>query len=74
MPIMIKNKLSQMLGERLLKISQISNTTGISRTTLTNIYYKRAKQISFETLDKLCKYLECDVGDILEFLLEEKTK
>ena len=67
MSIMINNKFSTMLGERLLKISRIAEETGISRTTLTNLYYRRSTQISFDVLDKLCKYLNCSVGDILEY-------
>ena len=64
---MINNKFSVLLAERLLKISTVSRETGISRTTLTNLYYKRTNQISIEVLDKLCSYLNCTVNDILEF-------
>ncbi|WP_250278016.1 helix-turn-helix domain-containing protein [[Clostridium] colinum] len=64
---MINNKFSVLLAERLLKISTVSRDTGISRTTLTNLYYKRTNQISIEVLDKLCSYLNCTVNDILEF-------
>ena len=67
MSIMISNKFSTMLGERLLKISKISADTGISRTTLTNLYYRRSTQISFDVLDKLCCYLNCNIEDIIEY-------
>ena len=67
MPIVINNKFSTILGERLLKISKIAKDTGISRTTLTNLYYRRSAQISFDVLDKLCKYPDCSVGDIIEY-------
>ena len=68
---MIHIKLSTILGERLLNISKIAEDTGISRTTLTSLYYRRSAQISFAVLDKLCGYLGCAVGDILEFKAEE---
>lgn len=64
---MINNKFSILLVERLLKISTIAKETGISRTTLTNLYYRRTDKISFEVLNKLCKYLNCNVQDILEY-------
>lgn len=64
---MINNKFSKILGERLIKITSISNATGISRITLTNLYYKRTKQISLDVLDKLCKYLDCTICDIIEY-------
>ena len=67
MSIMISNKLSRLLGERLLKISKIAKDTGISRTTLTNLYYRRSTAISFDVLDKLCTYLNCRIEDIIEY-------
>ena len=70
MSIMINNKFSVILAERLLKISKISEETGISRTTLTNLYYRKSTKISFDVLDKLCKYLDCSVSDIIEYKQE----
>jgi len=46
MTIMIINKFSMILGKELLKISKIAADTGISRTTLTNLYYRRSTKIS----------------------------
>lgn len=67
MSIVVNNKFSGLLGSRLLRITKVAQDTGISRTTLTNLYYKRTQHISFEVLDKLCKYLQCEIGDILEY-------
>ncbi len=64
---MINNKFSVLLGERLIKITEISERTGISRTTLTNLYYKRSKSISFDVLNKLCEFFDCSIEDIIEF-------
>ena len=64
---MVVNNLSRILGDRLIKISEVARATGISRTTLTALYYKRCSGVSFETLDKLCKYLDCNVSDLLEY-------
>lgn len=64
--IKLDNNLSQILGAKLIKISQVAKDTGISRTTLTNLYYKRSKAISGDVLHKLCDYLNCTVGDLLE--------
>ncbi|MEX6642421.1 helix-turn-helix transcriptional regulator [Clostridium perfringens] len=64
---MINNKFSMLLGKRLVKISEVSRETGISRTTLTSLYYKKSTKISFDVLDKLCSYLECSISDIIEF-------
>lgn len=65
---MIVNKFSGLLGSRLLKMKQISDETGISRTTLTSIYNRRCKGIEFLTIDKLCRYLDCRITDIIEYI------
>lgn len=63
---MIKCHLSRILGEKKLKISDVSRDTGINRGTLTRLYHETAERIDLDVLDQLCKYLGCEVGDILE--------
>ena len=70
---MMHNKFSELLGNKLIKTSKISADTGISRTTLTHLYYRRSKQVSLDVLDKLCKYLGCKVGDIIEYGPDPET-
>lgn len=67
---MIDNNLSMILGQRLEKISILSQNTGLSRSTLTEMYYKRLKGVSLKTLETLCLYFDCDVGDILKLKKE----
>lgn len=64
---LINNNFSTILGKKLLKISRVSKDTGISRTTLTNLYYRRSQYVTFDVLDKLCKYLKCNVSDLFEY-------
>lgn len=63
----MKNNFSKILGERLLSISNVSKQTKISRTTLTNFYYRRNKSVSYQTLEKLCDYLEIPLSELLEY-------
>ena len=39
---------------------------GISNSTLTRL--RRNESVNMETIDKLCSILQCDVGDIMEFI------
>ncbi len=64
---LINNKFSALVGARRLKLSEISRETGLSRTTLTQLYYNRCKYVTFETLEKLCAYLGCGITDIIEY-------
>lgn len=63
----MKNNLSKVLGERLLKVSDVFKATGISKTTLTDIYYQRAKNIQLETLMKICDYLQIPLSELIEY-------
>lgn len=71
---MIENKFSILLAKKLVKISKISKESGISRVTLTNLYYRRTQQIDLKTMDKLCCYLQCSVSDIFEFKENNKKE
>lgn len=63
----MKNNFSTILGSKLLKIEDVAQATGISRTTLTNIYHRRAKNVQLDTLRKLCDYLEIPLSDLVEY-------
>ena len=65
---MIKCHLSRILGERRLKISDVSRDTGINRGTITRLYHETAERVVFEVLDTLCRYLGCSLDDLLEFV------
>lgn len=64
---LIRNNFSVALAKRLLKISTVARETGLSRTTLTDLYYRRTKQVALDTLDRLCAYLNCPIGEIFEY-------
>lgn len=62
--------------EKLWKIIQEKNISqyrlhaeGISNSTLTRL--RRNGTVSTETIDRLCRILECDVGDIMEYKEED---
>lgn len=61
---MIKCNLAVLLAERNIKISELSRKTGMSRTTLTALYYNQSKGIQFDTFDALCSYLKCTPNDL----------
>lgn len=61
----VDSRFAALLGEKRLKISDVSRKTGISRTTLTNLYYGRGRAISYAVIEKICTALDCGVSDIL---------
>jgi putative transcriptional regulator len=62
----IKCHLSRLMGEKKVKIADVSRDTGINRGTLTRLYQETAERIDLEVIDKLCDYFSCEAGDLLE--------
>ncbi len=67
---MIKIHLSTLMGERKLKISDVANATGINRGTITRLYKETAERVELDVVEKLCRYFECEVGELVEILDE----
>jgi len=65
---MLKNNLSKLMGEKRIKIYELEQLSGVSRSTLTRLYYNQTNTISFNTIEKLCYSLECTTQDLLEFI------
>lgn len=63
---MIKCHLSRIMGERRIKIAELARATGLNRNTITLLYHDKAKRIDLDALEKICRYLECDISDLLE--------
>ncbi len=62
---MVKCNLSALIGAKKLKISDVVRDTGINRSTITRLYHETTTRIDFETLEKLCVYLDCEVGELI---------
>jgi len=56
------------MGERKLRISDVARETGLSRKAVTLLYQETGTRVEFETLERLCGFLGCSVGELLEFV------
>ena len=68
----MKNRFSDILGKKMLRVSDVNRATGISRTILTELYYKRATNIQLETLIKICDYLQIRLSELIEYIPDMK--
>ncbi len=68
----IKVHLGRLLGERKLRASEVSRKTGINKNTLSSLYNEKVSGIRFGTLGKLCKFLNCSIGELIEYVPENK--
>ena len=64
--------LGRLLGERKMRMAELSRRTGISKNALSEVYYEKVKAIRFDTLEKLCEALQCTVGEFIEYQPETK--
>ena len=55
------------MGRKRIKIKELHERTGISRSTLTKLYYDKTKMIELNTIDKLCLALDVTPGELLEY-------
>jgi putative transcriptional regulator len=60
------------MGAKKLKLTDVMRDTGINRSTLTRLYHETTTRIDYDTLETLCRYLECEVGDFL--IIEDDQK
>ena len=65
MPIIIN--LDVMLARRKMSLTELSERVGITISNLSILKTGKAKAIRLETLEAICKVLDCQPGDILEF-------
>ncbi|OUS14688.1 XRE family transcriptional regulator [Gammaproteobacteria bacterium 50_400_T64] len=68
---MLKCHLSRIMGEKKLKIADVARDTGLNRGTITRLYHETAVRVEFDVLEALCRYLKCEISDLLEIADEE---
>lgn len=66
----IQVNLNLVLVKRKMKLTELSERIGISVTNLSLLKTGRVKGMRFSTLDAICRELECQPGDILEYIPE----
>ena len=65
MPIIIN--LDVVMAKRKIGLSELAEKIGITPANLSILKNNKARAIRFSTLDELCRVLECQPSDILEF-------
>jgi putative transcriptional regulator len=61
-----------MLAKRKMSVTELADKVGITMANLSILKNGKAKAIRFSTLEAICKALDCQPGDILEYRNDEK--
>jgi putative transcriptional regulator len=71
--MMIRSNLAILIAERQrngipVTYAEITETTGVSSNTLSRLANNKTEMVRFSTLDALCKFFDCTVCDLLEYV------
>ena len=61
-----------MLAKRKMRLTELSEKVGVTMANLSILKTGKARAVRFSTLDAICKALNCQPGDILEYRGEEE--
>ena len=64
----IKLNLDRVMSERAVTLTELADRIGITLANLSILKTNKARAIRFTTLEALCRALECQPGDLLEFV------
>lgn len=64
---MIVLNIDVMLAKRKMSVTQLAEHVGITLANMSILKTGKAKGVKFSTLDAICKALDCQPGDILEY-------
>jgi putative transcriptional regulator len=72
MPIVVN--LDVMLARRKMSLTELSDRVGITIANMSILKSGKAKAIRFSTLEEICKILDCQPGDILEYMSDKEYR
>jgi putative transcriptional regulator len=67
-------KLDRVMVEKKVKLNELAQNVGITNANMSNLKTGKAKAIRFSTLERICKILKCQPGDILEYVEDDADK
>lgn len=75
----IKFKLKERIADlefrerRVVQLKEIAEVTGVHRVTLSKLANNKRYNVGIDTLDKLCEYFKCGLGDVAEYVSESPS-
>lgn len=70
---MIILRLNRMLAERKISSKELAGRVGISQVNMSRIKTGKVSAIRFSTLDAICRALDCQPGDVLEYMPDDEA-
>lgn len=70
---MIILRLDRMLAERKISSKELAGRVGISQVNMSRIKTGKVSAMRFSTLDAICRALDCQPGDVLEYMPDDEA-
>ncbi|KUE73489.1 XRE family transcriptional regulator [Candidatus Methanomethylophilus sp. 1R26] len=67
-------RLDRVMADRKVSLNQLAKMVGISNVNLSNIKTGKICAIRFSTLNGICRALDCQPGDILEYIDDDESE
>ncbi len=71
---MIISRLDRVMADRKISLNELSQQVGITNVNLSKLKNGHVNAVRFSTLDAICQVLDCQPGDILEYLPDPPAK
>lgn len=71
--IMIKIKLSDLLGKHKMNQKTLSRLTNIRPAAISKMYYEETKRIDICQINALCKALDCEISELFEYVPDNQN-
>lgn len=72
----VRFRLKELISEkefrekRVVSLKEIAEETGIHRVTLSKLANNKNYNVGIDTLEKLCRYFDCEIGSLVEYVRE----
>ncbi len=64
-------RLDRVMADRKMSLNELAAKVGLTNVNMSNLKTGKMKGIRFETLNSICKVLDCQPGDIMEYTADE---
>ncbi|MBQ5153709.1 helix-turn-helix domain-containing protein [Macrococcoides caseolyticum] len=71
---MIIVRLDRVMADRKVKLNELSEMVDVSVANLSNLKTGKVKAVRFSTLEAICKALDCQPGDLFEYVENDSDK
>ena len=72
--LMIKIKLSDLLGKHKMTQKALADITHIRPATISKMYYEETKRVDIKQLNNICQAFNCEISDLIEYIPDEDSK